>query len=144
MRQIVFFITVILIFSCQDKKAENQTEAHIAVKEAATEFEVNEEIHNFGVLNAGERISFSFVLKNIGKEDLIIKSVEGDCGCVIAHFNSEPAEPGSTAIIEVEFDSAGLFGKQFKSVAVETNTIEKIKYLAVVAEVKNEILQINY
>jgi hypothetical protein len=143
MKKTVFIISVVLIISCHGKKPENKTNESFPAKETVTEFEVNEEIHNFGKLNAGEIVIFSFVLKNKGKADLIIKKAEGDCGCITIKVDNKPVSPGKEKIIEVCFDTSGLFGKQYKPIEIEANTNEKIKTIAIVAEVKNEILDNN-
>jgi hypothetical protein len=143
MKQVFFFILAFLIFSCNGNKNQNQTKNPEDSKEGVTEFVVNEEIHNFGKLNAGEIVIFSFILKNTGQKNLVIKNIESDCGCINVHSKNEPVAPDGEKVIEVEFDTSGLFEKQYKSIRLEVNTKEKIKYLAIVAEVKNEILEIN-
>jgi hypothetical protein len=143
MKKIILFISAILILSCQGKKPREQGNKNISAKETTTEFEVNEEIHNFGTLNAGEIVIFSFVLKNTGKENLVVKKAEGDCGCITVTTDDKPVPPGGEKIIEVRLDTSGLYGRQYKSISVEANTKEKTKYLAVVAEVKNDMFDIN-
>jgi hypothetical protein len=143
MKKIVFIVLVVFIISCQGKRSENKTNESPPAKETVTEFEVNEEIHNFGLLNAGEIVIFSFVLKNTGRDDLLIKKAEGDCGCITVRTDNKPIAPGKEKIIEVSFDTSGLFGKQYKPIEIEANTSRKITILAIVAEVKNEILDNN-
>jgi hypothetical protein len=143
MKKLVFIIVAIVAFSCQGKKTENKQNIVSPGKESVTKFEVNEEIHNFGTLSAGEIVIFSFVLKNTGPENLVVKKAEGDCGCITVKTDYEPVPPGKEKVIEVTFDTSGLYGKQYKSISVEANTNEKTKNLAIVAEVKNEILDIN-
>ena len=108
-----------------------------------TESEFNEEMHNFGPLQSGEILVYTFIFTNTGDIDLIIDNVETDCGCIHAKFSKDPIKPGKTGFIEVEFDSSGLFGKQFKTIEVHANT-KKPKQLAIFAEVKNEQLEIKY
>jgi hypothetical protein len=133
-------ILAVFIISCNKNQPKNKK----TVAEGITEFEFNKEIHNFGSLNAGEIVIFNFVFKNMGKNNLIITNIESDCGCINANYKSDPIMPGNEGFIEVRFNSSGLFGKQYKSIAVNVNTKEKIKYLAVVADIKNEQLEINY
>ena len=40
--------------------------------------------------------------------------------------------------MEVRFDSSGLYGKQFKSLSLKVNTLEKTKDIAIAANVINE------
>ncbi|MBN1820976.1 MAG: DUF1573 domain-containing protein [Prolixibacteraceae bacterium] len=145
-KQILYLILIVFPFSVfyacksnrnEDIKKDIQTEG-------LTEFEFNKEIHNFGELISGEVVIYSFKLKNTGNNTLLIKNTECDCNCIKARCPEKSLQSGETGIIEVEFDTAGLFGKQYKSVAVEMNTKEKTIYLAVIADVKNDQLEINY
>ena len=108
-----------------------------------TEFVFNEEMHNFGSLQAGEIVVCTFVVINTGNKMLTIKDVVTDCGCVNVRFPKEPILKGNTGLIEVEFDTSGLFGRQFKTIEVHANT-KKPKQLAIFAEVQNEQLEIKY
>jgi hypothetical protein len=137
---LLLFLTVV---SCNEKTAKNTGKNATNDSDGMASFEFNEELHNFGTLVAGENVSFSFVLKNTGATNLLIKGVESDCGCISVKFDSTPVGPGKTTIVEIGFNSSGLFGRQYKPVAVEMNSVEKIKYIAVVADVKNELLEIN-
>ncbi|MFW5908884.1 MAG: DUF1573 domain-containing protein [Desulfosalsimonas sp.] len=47
----------------------------IAAGEAAPRAAVEEERHNFGTAYAGSKVFHTFVIENVGDEDLVIKSV---------------------------------------------------------------------
>jgi len=144
--QKAFIIVLILItFSCSfdnnksnDKKSYDQSDIT-----GITNIEFNEEIHDFGYLKSGEIVIFTFSFTNTGEHNLVIKDIKSDCGCVKAKFSKESIKPYQTGYIEVEFDSSGLFGKQFKSIEIHANTKE-LKHLAIFAEVENEQLEIKY
>ncbi len=143
------FFSIIFILSllaCQGKKTTNSTTENqvktTATKEI-TDLSFKEEMHNFGSLQAGEIVVYSFVFTNTGKQNLIIEDVISDCGCVHARYSEKPVLPGKTGLIEVEFDSAGLFGRQYKTIEIRANT-KKPKQLAIFAEVDNEQLEIKY
>jgi len=143
------FLSIFLLFTllaCQGKNSGNtQKKNKPAEKETngITKFEFNEEMHNFGLLQSGEIIVYTFVFTNTGDKELKIDDVVTDCGCVHAEFLKEPVPPGKTGLIEVEFDSSGLFGRQFKTIEVHANT-KKPKQLAIFAEVQNKHLEIKY
>ena len=145
MTKIFFVIIVFSIISCSPQK-ENQkkTEANISEKSTEiTKIAFNEEIHDFGELISGEIVVATFVLTNVGKHNLIINKVISDCGCVQVNFSKESVKPGETGLIEVEFDSSGMFGKQFKSIEIHANCKEP-KHLAIFAKIINEQLEIKY
>ena len=145
MNRFLFVIFVFTLFSCSPQKG-NHKKAEIIVSEKSTgitEITFNEEIHDFGQLISGEIVIATFVFTNSGKHNLVIDKIESDCGCVQVEFSKEPIKPGETGIIEVEFDSSGMFGKQFKSIEIHTNCKEP-KHLAIFAKIINEQLEIKY
>jgi hypothetical protein len=140
----IFFILTLL--ACQGKNSRNtQNKSQPAEKKTygITEFAFNEEMHNFGSLKSGEIVVYTFVFTNTGDKKLTIDDVVTDCGCVHATYSKAPVAPEKTGLIEVEFDSSGLFGRQFKTIEVHANT-KKPKQIAIFAEVQNEQLEIKY
>jgi hypothetical protein len=145
MSKLLFIIFVFILFSCSPQKG-NQKKAEIIVSEkptGTTEITFNEEIHDFGELISGEIVVATFVFTNLGKHNFVIEKIESDCGCVQVEFSKEPIKPSETGIIEVEFDSSGMFGKQFKSIEIHANCKEP-KHLAIFAKIINEQLKIKY
>lgn len=140
MKHLLLFLTISFLVSCQSKTGKETPEQETTLF-TTTQFEFQEEMHNFGELEAGEILIYTFVFRNTGTNDLIIENIETDCGCIKAGAPAEPVKPGNKGLIEVEFDSAGLWGRQFKSITVEANT-EKPKQLAIFAEVNNKQLNI--
>ena len=100
-------------------------------------------MHNFGSLTAGEIVVYTFKFTNTGNANYLIDKTYSDCGCVKTSYTKEGIKPGKTGIIELEFDSSGMVGKEFKTIEIHGNSKE-LKHLAIFAEVKNEILKIKY
>ena len=142
MKKILFILSVFALISCGYKNAKKTNTTRVETK-GLTEFEFSKEMHNFGTLQSGEIVVYTFEFKNSGKNNLLIKDVLTDCSCVRAEFPKEHVLPGETGIVEIEFDSSGLWGKQFKTIEINANT-KKPKQLAIFAEVQNEEIEINY
>ena len=142
---LIIIIVVVLLISClpqrgnDKKKSVNNSEKPTGI----TEITFNEKIHDFGELISGEIVITTFVLTNTGNHNLIIEDVKSGCGCLQVSFPKESIKPQTTGLIEIEFDSSGMFGKQFKSIEVIANCKEP-KSLAVFAKIKNEELEISY
>lgn len=139
MNKIVPVIFIYFLFSCSGEKTKPET---TKTKELA-EIVFEEESHDFGQLNSGEIVVFSFVFKNSGKSDLIIENAEADCGCMHLDFSKEPVKPGEKGRIDVEFDSSGMFGKHLKSIEIQSNCKEP-KHLVIFAEINNEQIEFKY
>ena len=134
---------VVLIYSCQSSQnevnsdlinnplsANNSSDTSILPK-----FKWREEIYDFGVIIQGEKVSHTFVFKNVGKSNLIISSVYASCGCTVAKYDKKPIAPGEEGSIEVVFDSAGKNGIQNKTITVVANTQPNKVELHITAEV---------
>ncbi|NOY96496.1 MAG: DUF1573 domain-containing protein [Chlorobi bacterium] len=138
MNKLLFFIILTGFTSCgRGTQHKTQAQEPNLKNVGVTQFEFKEEIHNFGVLQAGEIAVYDFSLENTGEDYLIIKSIDKGCGCLEVKTDKAVYPPGSMGLVEVTFDTSGLFGKQFKMIKLYVNTQEGTKELAVVAEVKN-------
>lgn len=101
-------------------------------------FAFEKDTHDFGSIEQGEKVAYSFKFKNSGKSDLIISNAHGSCGCTVPNWPKQPVKPGDEATIDVTFDSAGKSGKQTKTVTLIANTIPNTTVLTIVGEVKTK------
>lgn len=141
----VLLFFVFTLFSCAPQNKETKEKKSIEPQQLSgtTNIEFDEEIYDFGSLISGEIVIATFKFTNTGDHNLVIKKIESDCGCVTAKFSKTAVKPGNSGIIELEFDSSGMFGNQFKSIEINANTKE-LKHLAIFASVKNKDLEIKY
>ena len=139
MKQTVFILLIAILLSCQHKKENAEKKSAVGI----TEVQMEETSHDFGTVKAGEIVVFDFTLTNTGKQNLIIKNAEVDCGCVQVHVVKDIIKPGEKGNIEVEFDSRGLFGKQLKTIDLDWNCKEP-KQLVIFATVENDDIEIKY
>jgi hypothetical protein len=146
MKKMLFILVVFLVFSCGNKTSSTNFKNSKTTQpetNGLAEFEFTKEIHNFGSLQSGEIVVYTFEFKNTGNNNLIINNIETGCGCIKADFSKKTVLPGERGFIDVEFDSSGLWGKQFKTIEVYANT-KKTKQLAIFAKIQNEQLEIKY
>jgi hypothetical protein len=107
------------------------------------EIKFEEEVHDFGRITQGEKVSFAFKFKNTGSSNLIISAAAGSCGCTVPEWPKEPILPGKEGKVNVIFSSEGKSGIQEKSITIITNCepstrIVKIKTDIVVPETLKE------
>lgn len=143
------FITVILIivgFGCSNNNSENKGITTDLIKNPVTasgetnnssmpEIKFEKDTHDFGLLLQGEKVSYTFKFKNIGKGDLIIKDATATCGCTVPKFSRKPIPSGGEGEIEVIFDSNNRTGRQLKTVTVWTNCQPNQAKLQIVSEI---------
>ncbi len=91
--------------------------------------------HDYGIIDAGEKVNHKYKFTNTGKEPLIISNAKGSCGCTVPNWPKEPIPPGGTGEIDVVFDSKGKKGKQSKRVTITANTSPAQTFLTIKGEV---------
>ena len=99
-------------------------------------FQFAEEVHDFGKIIQGEKVSYSFKFKNVGKSDLVISDARGSCGCTIADYPKTAIAPGAEGSIDVKFNTEGKKGFQTKTVTLSANTQPSSKVLTIKAKVQ--------
>ncbi|PIF06685.1 MAG: hypothetical protein CSA36_00370 [Draconibacterium sp.] len=135
----LIIISFIVFLSCNIKKGKTNNNP---IDQGITTVEINETAHDFGNVSAGEIVVYNFLVTNKGEKKLVINSVTSDCGCVAIKIPQKVLEQGQKGRIEVEFNSAGLFGKQLKTIEIDWNCKEP-KQLVIFAEVVNENINLN-
>ncbi|MEI6695025.1 MAG: DUF1573 domain-containing protein [Bacteroidota bacterium] len=89
---------------------------------ALPKFQFESDIHDFGKVIEGEKLSYSFKFKNIGNADLIIATANASCGCTVPEFSKDPVRKGGEGIVTVTFNTSGKNGFQHKTVTLGANT----------------------
>ncbi|MGD2036078.1 MAG: DUF1573 domain-containing protein [Bacteroidales bacterium] len=98
-------------------------------------FEVKD--HDFGTIGADKPVKCSFVLKNTGNTDLVIRALKPSCGCTVAKLKRKSLSPGEQTKIEAEFDPEGRSGEFKNAIAVITNDPKDYKqYLSAEGYIK--------
>jgi hypothetical protein len=96
----------------------------------------DQEEHDFGTIQQGEKVVYDFAFKNTGEADLTITSARGSCGCTVPEYPKTPIKVGESGNIKVSFDSAGKTGKTTKTVTLLCNTKEGNKILTIKANIE--------
>lgn len=79
-----------------------------------------EPLKDFGTVPKGEKIDWSFEVKNTGSADLEILSAKPTCGCTVADFD-KIIKPGQTGKVSAHVDTTNFAGPISKAVTLETN-----------------------
>jgi Protein of unknown function (DUF1573) len=80
--------------------------------------------HDFGDIEQGEKVEYTYRFTNSGSEPLIITNVTTQCGCTTPKgWPRDPVPPGGKGEIIAAFNSAGKFGKQHKVVTIVSNAV---------------------
>lgn len=91
--------------------------------------------HDFGTIPEGQKVSYTYVVKNTGKAPLLIQNAQPSCGCTVPDWTKTPIPVGGSGFVKAEFDTHGKSGIQNKTITVTANTWPKtttIKFKAMV------------
>jgi len=92
--------------------------------------------HDFGKVNEGGKVDYTFRFMNKGVSELVIKDVKSSCGCTAALLSNSNIKPGQEGTIKVEFDTKNRSGKNSKTVTVQSNDPkDPTKILTIYADV---------
>lgn len=89
------------------------------------QFEFKTVDHDFGTINEGDVVEYTYAFKNTGDAPLIIQGAQGSCGCTVPAWSKEPIPVGGTGYVNAKFDSNGKPNIQNKTVTVTANTWPK-------------------
>lgn len=92
--------------------------------------------HDFGTINEGDIVEYTYKFKNTGDAPLIIQGAQGSCGCTVPNWSKDPIPPGGDGVVTAKFDSHGKQNVQNKTVTVTSNTWPKQTVLHFKAMVK--------
>jgi len=92
--------------------------------------------HDFGPINQGMTVSYSFNFTNTGKAPLVITEAHSTCGCTVPTYPHDPVQPGQQGTIEVTFNSKNKNGAIKKTVTIIANTKPAENYVYITADVK--------
>ncbi|CAN5196496.1 hypothetical protein BH09BAC3_BH09BAC3_02510 [soil metagenome] len=81
--------------------------------------------HDFGTVNEGKKVSYTYKIKNTGQAPLIIQNAAPSCGCTVPDWTKEPIPVGGSGFVKAEFDTNGKGGINNKTITVTANTWPK-------------------
>jgi hypothetical protein len=109
------------------------TEAAPAVEEKPEgplpTMEFNTTDHDFGTVDEGKKVSFTYKVKNMGQAPLIIQNAQPSCGCTVPDWTKTPIPVGGEGFVKAEFDTNGKQGINNKTITVTANTWPKTTLL---------------
>jgi len=72
------------------------------------QIDISPESYDFGEIEFGKIVNFTFKVKNSGDEILEIKRIATSCGCTTAKINKDKINPGEEADVLVAYDTAAM------------------------------------
>lgn len=139
---VIFILFGLMLVSCSSGTPKALSTGK-SDESGVAKFVFSEEIHNFGSLNAGELVSYTFIFRNEGTKTLIITGVDSGCGCTEVKIARKSIAPGEEGKIEVIYNSAGEVGRQLKTITLLSNAETPQKQIFIKANVTNDVIELN-
>ena len=105
-----------------------------AQKKADDIAKLNVETYDLGKVKQNVPATATFVVTNIGKEDLLIDQANPTCGCTISDYTKSPIAPGKTGVIHATYNAANL-GHIDKTLTLKFAGADDIKFIKLTGEV---------
>jgi hypothetical protein len=105
-----------------------------AQKKADDIAKINVETYDLGKVKQNVPATATFVVTNIGTEDLLIEQANPTCGCTISDYTKSPIAPGKTGTIKATYNAANL-GHIDKTLTVKFAGASDIKFIKLSGEV---------
>ncbi|OKL38583.1 DUF1573 domain-containing protein [Pontibacter flavimaris] len=78
--------------------------------------------YSFGKLEKGQKAIARFLIRNTGRQPLVIQGVKSACNCVIYRTSKSEIKPGEVATLELRYNAA-MLGEQNEVVTVLSNDL---------------------
>lgn len=114
----LFATTLAFVLTLTAPFAVAQEKAAAAAK--GPRLTLTEPIKDFGTVPKGQKLDWSFEVKNTGTSDLEILAAKPTCGCTVADFD-KVIKPGATGKVAAHVDTTNFAGPISKAVTLETN-----------------------
>ena len=111
-----FLVALLASFATAQEKTKKAT----SESEKAPRLTIVEPIKEYGEVPKGDKLDWSFLIKNTGTADLQIISAKPGCGCTVADFD-KVIKPGETGKVTAHVDTTSFNGPIAKTVTLETN-----------------------
>ncbi len=67
---------------------------------------VTDSVRHYYPIVAGEKLNFSFVLRNIGDSPLLLDDIQPSCGCIVGKLTGNIIPPHDSLTVAFTFDSS--------------------------------------
>ena len=105
-----------------------------AQKKADDVAKLNVETYDLGKVKQNVPATATFIVTNVGKEDLLIDEAKPTCGCTISDYTKSPIAPGKTGVIHATYNAANL-GHIDKTLTIKFAGVDDIKSIKLTGEV---------
>lgn len=93
---------------------------------------------DLGKINKNDTVTFSFTLKNCGRDTLVLAEVLSPCECTLARSGFERLAPGRAGVVDIQFTPARINGVFSRQVMIRFEGYEEPRELVIMGEAYSE------
>ena len=127
----IFVCFFVVLVSCKSNTSGKTASSTENTSKGPAQIKFDTDMHDFGEVTEGEKVSFSFKFTNTGKGPLVITGIASSCGCTVGEYTHDTIKSGKQGNVTVSFDSWKRVGFQQKSVTVNSNTNPSFQILRI-------------
>ena len=135
--QYSFNMKNVILFICLSVYTINISaqQSNVSISNGA-KIKFESEVIEYGVIAQDANGNRELKFTNVGKEPLVISSINSSCGCLVATWPKEPIAPGKSGVIKAHYDTKRV-GKFEKTFTVISNDVERP---TLILKIKGEVL----
>jgi len=135
---LVFIILCTFLFSGGCNNGRSGLSTDIVQNGKAPKITFSESEHDFGDINEGDVVTYTFDFTNTGNGDLLITDAHAQCSCTVPEWPKDIIKPGDKGDIKVKFDSNGKSGIVTKVVTIVSNANPNTTKVQIKANIKEQ------
>jgi uncharacterized protein DUF1573 len=128
-------LAVSMLMACHSNQNGNLSANSTTSTADAPKMQFEKDMHDFGKIHVGDKVTYDFKFTNTGKSPLIISDAVASCGCTKPEWPKTPVKPGESSSVKVTFDSKGKMGLQDKQIVITANTVPAQNIVHLIGEV---------
>ena len=113
---LAFLVSLGSLSAAENTKAKTDD----AAADKAPRLTIVEPVKDYGTVPKGDKLDWTFVVKNTGTSDLQILAARPSCGCTVADFD-KVIKPGETGKVSAHVDTTNFAGPIAKAITIDTN-----------------------
>jgi hypothetical protein len=95
---------------------------------------MNTEKYEFGKIKQGVPVTYTFEIKNISNQPVVVESTTASCGCTMPEKPEQPIMPGETGKIKVQYNAAAV-APFTKDITIKLAGVDAPKIVSITGEV---------
>ncbi|MFC5194567.1 DUF1573 domain-containing protein [Bizionia hallyeonensis] len=100
---LAIIITIITIKNVKSTETLEETSEDEFEEQIYAQIQIEEQDFDFGLISVKDTVSYTYQIKNISDEPLIVTNVISNCNCIDYEYNKQPLQKNQVLYISTKF-----------------------------------------